>query len=89
VLLELLTYRRTGHSRRAACTYQPREEREEWHRRDPIDRLGKILEQRGLAEQAELDRVHADIQTHFQATVEAARRQPMPSLDDLTTDVLA
>ena len=32
VLLELLTYRRTGHSRRDACHYQPQEEREEWLR---------------------------------------------------------
>ncbi len=39
VLLELLTYRRTGHSRRDACHYQPQDEREEWLARDPIDRL--------------------------------------------------
>ena len=56
VLLELLTYRRTGHSRRDACNYQPKEEREEWHRRDPIERLGKVLSDRGLADPAELDR---------------------------------
>ena len=30
VLLELLTYRRTGHSRRDTCHYQPQEEREDW-----------------------------------------------------------
>src|SRR5260370_1218084 len=42
VLLELLTYRRTGHSRRDACNYQPQEEREEWLGRDPIARLGRL-----------------------------------------------
>jgi pyruvate dehydrogenase E1 component alpha subunit len=89
VLLELLTYRRTGHSRRDACHYQPKEEREEWSRRDPIDRLGAILLDRGLADQAALDRVRSEIQGRFQAAVEAARRQPMPAVDDLTTDVLA
>ena len=89
VLLELLTYRRTGHSRRDACNYQPKEEREEWLRRDPIDRLGAILIERGLADSARLDQVRSEIQAEFQAAVELARRQPMPTIDDLTTDVLA
>jgi TPP-dependent pyruvate/acetoin dehydrogenase alpha subunit len=30
VLLELLTYRRTGHSRRDPCHYQGNDEREAW-----------------------------------------------------------
>jgi acetoin:2,6-dichlorophenolindophenol oxidoreductase subunit alpha len=88
VLLELLTYRRTGHSRRDACHYQPKEEREDWFSRDPIDRLGGILRERGLSEQGELDQVWALAQAGFQAAVELARRQPLPDLNDLTTDVL-
>src|SRR6185437_13825475 len=43
VLLELLTYRRTGHSRRDPCHYQPKDERESWAQRDPIDRLAERL----------------------------------------------
>ena len=35
VLLELLTYRRTGHSRRDPCHYQPKEEREAWSAQRP------------------------------------------------------
>jgi len=89
VLLELLTYRRTGHSRRDACHYQPQEEREEWFRRDPIDRLERLLCERELAGQTELDSVRAQAQAGFRATVEVARRQPLPRLDDLTTDVFA
>jgi pyruvate dehydrogenase E1 component alpha subunit len=89
VLLELLTYRRTGHSRRDACHYQPAEEREEWFSRDPIERLEKLLRERGLAVQTELDAIRSQVQAAFQAAVEEARRQPLPTLDDLTTDVLA
>lgn len=44
VLLELLTYRRTGHSRRDPCHYQPKDEREAWARRDPIDRFAEQLQ---------------------------------------------
>ncbi len=89
VLLELLTYRRTGHSRRDACHYQPPEEREEWSRRDPIDRFAQVLIERGLVDQAGLDQVRTRMQARFQAAVETARAEPLPTLDDLTTDVLS
>ncbi len=89
VLLKLLTYRRTGHSRRDACHYQPKDEREDWLRRDPIDRLGQLMRDRGLADPELLDRVRSEVMARFEAAVEAARRQPLPTLDDLTTDVLA
>ncbi len=89
VLLELLTYRRTGHSRRDACHYQPPEEREEWSRRDPIDRLGGLLREWGLADRPALDLIRTKIEARFREAVAAARRQPMPIPDDLTTDVFA
>ena len=60
VLLELLTYRRTGHSRRDGCHYQPKEEKEAWFARDPIERLGQLLKERGLADQAALDDVQSE-----------------------------
>jgi TPP-dependent pyruvate/acetoin dehydrogenase alpha subunit len=89
VLLELLTYRRTGHSRRDACHYQPTEERAEWAQRDPIERFGAWLCEQGLADRAALERVRARVVAAFQEAVVAARRQPLPTLDELTTDVLA
>ena len=78
VLLELLTYRRTGHSRRDACHYQPKDEREEWLRRDPIDRLGRAPPGSRPGRAGGARRIRSEIQAQFQAAVEAARRQPMP-----------
>jgi pyruvate dehydrogenase E1 component alpha subunit len=89
VLLELLTYRRTGHSRRDACHYQPAEEREAWSQRDPIDRFGKVLTDQRLSNQAELDSIRKGVQSRFEVAVEAARRQTLPTLDALETDVLS
>jgi TPP-dependent pyruvate/acetoin dehydrogenase alpha subunit len=89
VLLELMTYRRTGHSRRDACHYQPKDERDAWFARDPIVKLGRLMMERGMAEQQELDGIRAQAQSRFQAAVESARRQPMPAASDLTTDVFA
>jgi TPP-dependent pyruvate/acetoin dehydrogenase alpha subunit len=87
VLLELLTYRRTGHSRRDTCHYQPQSERDEWLARDPIDKFARVLIDQGLAEQTELDQVRAKVRAQFESAVEEARRQPLPAIDELTTDV--
>jgi pyruvate dehydrogenase E1 component alpha subunit len=89
VLLELLTYRRTGHSRRDACHYQPEAERAEWFGRDPIDHLERLLRERALVTQADIDAVRAGAQAEFKSAVEAARREPAPAVGDLGTDVLA
>ena len=76
VLLELLTYRRTGHSRRDACHYQPSNERAHWLANDPIERLGRQMIERGLVSQTELEEVRSQVQKQFQTAVETARRQP-------------
>jgi acetoin:2,6-dichlorophenolindophenol oxidoreductase subunit alpha len=89
VLLELLTYRRAGHSRRDACHYQPSDERAHWLANDPIERLGRQMIERGLVPRTELEEVRSQVQQQFQTAVETARRQPLPATDELTTDVFA
>jgi TPP-dependent pyruvate/acetoin dehydrogenase alpha subunit len=89
VLLELLTYRRTGHSRRDPCHYQPKEEREAWAAQDPIVRFAEILKNRAVADDAALNAVQADILRRFNEAVEFAKQAPQPTLNDLITDVLA
>jgi pyruvate dehydrogenase E1 component alpha subunit len=89
VLLELLTYRRTGHSRRDPCQYQPKEERDAWAARDPIERFAAVLKGRGVADDAELEAIATRLRRQFDEAVENARRAPRPSVLDLTTDVFA
>jgi pyruvate dehydrogenase E1 component alpha subunit len=89
VLLELLTYRRTGHSRRDPCHYQPREEREMWFNRDPIDLLGRALLKRDDIAEQELQNIRAKVEKQFTDAVEVAKNAPMPMVDDLYTDVFA
>ena len=88
VLLELLTYRRTGHSRRDPCHYQPKDEREQWAQRDPIDRFAQVLLGRGDVSEQDLAGIRARVASEFKAALHEARQQPMPSVDDLLTDVL-
>jgi TPP-dependent pyruvate/acetoin dehydrogenase alpha subunit len=87
--LELLTYRCTGHSRRDPCHYQPKEEREAWAARDPVDHFADALKSRGVADDAALEAVKADVARRFNEAVQIARREPQPTLHDLTTDVFA
>ena len=89
VLLELLTYRRTGHSRRDACHYQPKDEREAWFARDPIERFAAQLYERGDIQPADLEAIKAGIDQQITAAVENAKQAPQPTLADLTTDVFA
>ncbi|GFE88874.1 alpha-ketoacid dehydrogenase subunit alpha/beta [Steroidobacter agaridevorans] len=85
VLLELMTYRRTGHSRRDPCHYQPKDEREAWAQRDPIERFAAKVQI--TAEEHEL--INTRIQKTLTAAVERAKVAPHPSASDLTDYVFA
>jgi pyruvate dehydrogenase E1 component alpha subunit len=89
VLLELLTYRRTGHSRRDPCHYQPKDEREEWFSRDPIDRCAETLLSRDDISRADLDAIKSAVDAEITAAIEVAKQAPQPTEADLLTDVFA
>jgi pyruvate dehydrogenase E1 component alpha subunit len=86
VLLELLTYRRTGHSRRDPNHYQPKDEQAYWHERDPITLLRNALQDEL---DSELSAIEARVLARIETAVEIARAAPEPKPDDLLTDVYA
>jgi 2-oxoisovalerate dehydrogenase E1 component len=85
VLLELLTYRRTGHSRRDPCHYQPKDEREAWAQRDPIERFAEALNLSAGERQA----IQIRVQEELAQAVERARVAPHPKASELTDFVFA
>ena len=89
VLLELLTYRRTGHSRRDPCHYQPKEERAAWSERDPLDRFAQALVERDGITQEDIEAVGARVVKHIEDAIPIAQAAPQPTTDDLLTDVFA
>jgi pyruvate dehydrogenase E1 component alpha subunit len=89
VLLELLTYRRTGHSRRDPCHYQPKDERSAWHANDPILRFAQVLLSSGAIDQTDLDRMREEVDQEIEQAVEQAKTAPQPEPDDLFKDVYA
>lgn len=89
VLLELLTYRRTGHSRRDPAHYQDKTEQAYWFARDPIVLLRDgLLSGKDLTED-DLNVIDARVQQSIEAAIEVARAAPLPSANDLTTNVYA
>ena len=89
VLLELLTYRRTGHSRRDPCHYQPKAEKQDWFARDPIARFAQQLQAEGLVDAAGVAAMQSEARGAFWAAVERAKAAPQPTVADLETDVFA
>ena len=85
VLLELLTYRRTGHSRRDPCHYQPKAERDLWAQRDPIDRFAKSLN----LSAAEREEIQSRIQLELARAVERAKLAPHPKAGQISEHVFA
>ena len=89
VLLELLTYRLTGHSRRDPCNYQPKDERATWSTNNPINRFSQLLTTQYSIDPAELTFIRQQIDSDLEAAVKRAKRAPQPVVEDLTTDVFA
>ncbi|MCF8381835.1 MAG: dehydrogenase [Bacteroidales bacterium] len=63
VLLDVLTYRYSGHSPSDASSYRSKEEVEAWEAQDCIASYGKNIIEAGVAKQKDLDAIWADIQS--------------------------
>jgi TPP-dependent pyruvate/acetoin dehydrogenase alpha subunit len=84
-LIEAVTMRMHGHAAHDDMKYVPKEQIEEWRRKDPIDRQTRRLEALGI-DVAELrEAVKADIE----AGVEEALAMPMPEPDSATDRLFA
>ncbi|MCX6237209.1 MAG: thiamine pyrophosphate-dependent enzyme, partial [Bacteroidia bacterium] len=63
VLLEVLTYRYSGHSPSDASSYRSKEEVEAWQKQDSITSFGKGLIEAKVSTQQNLDAIWADIKS--------------------------
>jgi acetoin:2,6-dichlorophenolindophenol oxidoreductase subunit alpha len=86
-LIEALTYRITGHSRRDACNYQPESERKTAIEKEPIRRFAARLLAAGSASQLDLDGIRAEADAEIERAVATAMSAPDPppeaALEDL------
>ena len=86
-LLELMTYRITGHSRRDPCHYQPKEERLKAKENEPIGRFKKVLvEKLGISDE-QFQEIDSGVEKEIENVVEKAIAAPEPKPEDTFEDL--
>src|SRR5207302_1093393 len=73
-LIEAVTMRMHGHAAHDDMKYVPKEQVEEWRKRDPIDRQEARLRELGV----DVDEVRAAVKAEIDAAAEEALTTPMP-----------
>jgi len=88
-LIECKTYRHKGHSRVDPAAYRPKEEVEDWLKKDPIPRFRtKLLEQKVLTE-AEANKIEKEAVANVESAVKFALESPHPTPEEALEDVYA
>jgi len=84
-LIEAVTMRMHGHAAHDDMKYVPKEQIEQWRRKDPIDRQVRRLEALGV----DVEAVRAEVKQTIDAGVEEALNYPMPDPATATDRVFA
>jgi len=88
VILEMLTYRYRGHSMSDPAKYRTKEEVQKVrHERDPIERLRKVLLDRGDVDEAALKKIDREVKDIVSEAAEFAQNSPEPDPSELYSDV--
>lgn len=91
-LIESKTYRFLGHTaydRFYYGGYRPKEEVEEWKKRDPIVVFSDELIKAGILTSSQLEALKADAEEEIKEAVEYAMQSPYPNPEDYFKDVYA
>lgn len=88
-LLEMKTYRFSGHSRADLATYRPAGELEMWLKRDPIDLYAEKLVAAGRFTSEGVASLRAEIVKDVDAASNSALSGPEPGLDQIFTHTYA
>jgi pyruvate dehydrogenase E1 component alpha subunit len=88
-LIECKTYRHKGHSRFDPATYRPKEEVEEWMKRDPIAQFKtRFIEMKTLTE-GEANKIEQEVATAVEDAVKFATESPQPAPEEALENVFS
>jgi len=88
-LVECLTYRHSGHSRGDPAPYRPKQEVEEWLKKDPIARFRKKLIELNVLTENEAEEVEKGVLNEVDEAVSFAEKSPSPNPEEALQDVFA
>ena len=86
VLLDILTYRYSGHSPSDASSYRTKEEMEAWEKQDCIKHFGAQLIEAGAAKQSDLDAIQTQVDAWLLDTFKLAIDDKLSPRMDLAKD---
>ena len=86
-LIEAMTFRYMGHYFGDQAPYIPKEELEAEMAKDPMPRIRQQVLDSGIATEADLEAIQAEIDAEFDAAVAFAKESPEPELDEIYKDV--
>lgn len=86
-LIECKTYRHKGHSRVDPAKYRPKEEVQDWLRRDPIKNLKEYLAREYSLTDDELQSIEKEAATRIDEAVKFALESPYPKPEEALEDV--
>lgn len=88
-LIEADLLRRSGHAEHDDAAYVPAALREEWERKDPIERFERHLARLSLVNESDLLDVARDVECSVDAALREAEALPMPTPESLLKSVYA
>jgi len=88
-LLECMTYKLKGHGVYDRAEYRPREEVEQWLKRDPINNFEASLLEAKLATQADFDQIEKQVAAEVEESVAFAKTSSVLPFEDLMKYVYA
>jgi pyruvate dehydrogenase E1 component alpha subunit len=86
-LLELETYRFSGHSRSDPGHYRSKEEFAEWKTRDPLIRYESFCLSTGILSSGEIAEIKASVEKELDEAIAFAESSPSPAPEDCLNDV--
>lgn len=86
-LIEFRTYRYKGHSMSDPGKYRTKEEVEEYKERDPIEQIRKIILDKKIATEAEIEIIQNRVKEQVDESVRFAEESPWPAAEEALTDV--
>lgn len=92
MFLEYKTYRQRGHFEGEPEVYRPKEEIEEWMKRDPIKNCEKLISESRLLDESEMEQIREDVKKSIDEAVKYAADSPFPdvslAVEDVYTDIV-
>jgi pyruvate dehydrogenase E1 component alpha subunit len=86
-LIECKTFRMTGHAAHDGASYVPKHLFEEWAAKDPIERVERLLIEKGWATRESIDQTCASIRQEVDEAIAWAEASPYPDPSELLDNV--